>query len=354
MAIIGRPPVKKLMIENSLRERIVSGELAPGARVPTRRALASLYDAMPNTIQDALASLERDGFVVAKGNRGTYVAPKPPHLSHFALVFPVQPDSSGWGLFWGHLSDVSRRVVKEQGLKLTIYTGIHKNDPGEDYETLLDDVRNDRLAGIIFPITPFGVKGTEVLEKPGIPRVVMGTPDPTHPTMGHVDMDNASFVAKAVSYLTEKGFKSVGLLQHPRNETCLLLAELEKAGIACPTHFQQAVGLDDVKWARNSMRLLFDAGRTARPEALMVLNDNLCLPALSGIIDAGLSVPHDLEILTHTNFPWQEEFLVPVTRLGFDMEALLRVFIEELERQREGQAPKNYMLPAIFEDEIET
>lgn len=60
---------------------------------------------------------------------------------------------------------------------------------------------------------------------------------------------------------------------------------------------------------------MFDADRAVRPEALIVLDDNLCLPALSGIVDAGFSIPDDFEILTHSNFPWQEEFPVPVTRV---------------------------------------
>jgi len=68
MSELGRPPVKKLMVAHSLRDRIVSGELAPGVRVPTRRKLATFYDATLNTVQNALASLERDGFIIPKAN----------------------------------------------------------------------------------------------------------------------------------------------------------------------------------------------------------------------------------------------------------------------------------------------
>jgi len=279
------------------------------------------------------------------------VAPHPPHLSHFALIFSMQPESRSWGLYWTNLADVARRVVREHGLKLTIYTGIQKSNPGKDYEILLDDIHNDRLAGIMFSSAPFDLRGTVILDKPGIPRVVMGN-DTLYSSMGSVGLDAAGFVGKAVDYLAKKGLTSVGLLQQPGNDTRLLRAELETAGIACPSHFQQAVSLDHVHWAQNSMRLLFDADRRARPQALIVMDDNLFAPGLSGVLDAGLCIPEDLEILTHSNFPWQEASSVPVTRLGYDMDALLNQFIAELDSQREGNVPQAHILPAVFEAEL--
>ncbi|MGH7213503.1 MAG: hypothetical protein ACREIT_01885 [Tepidisphaeraceae bacterium] len=39
-------------------------------------------------VQAALTQLVRDGFVEVRSARGTFVAPRPPHLAHYGLVFP--------------------------------------------------------------------------------------------------------------------------------------------------------------------------------------------------------------------------------------------------------------------------
>lgn len=61
-----------------LRERIAaqveSGELRPGDRLPTVRALAAELGLAANTVARAYRELEQDGFVVGRGRAGTFVA----------------------------------------------------------------------------------------------------------------------------------------------------------------------------------------------------------------------------------------------------------------------------------------
>ena len=52
---------------------IVSGELKPGDKVPPVRELASDAGVNPNTMQKALAELERDGLVKSQRTSGRFV-----------------------------------------------------------------------------------------------------------------------------------------------------------------------------------------------------------------------------------------------------------------------------------------
>ena len=52
-------PIYLQLIE-SIKRRIVSGELLPGQRLPSVRDLAQTYAVNPNTAQRALSELERD------------------------------------------------------------------------------------------------------------------------------------------------------------------------------------------------------------------------------------------------------------------------------------------------------
>jgi GntR family transcriptional regulator len=55
-----------------LRERIESGELAPGARLPSITSLAQEYDLAVTTVQKAVAALKDEGLIVTSP-MGTFV-----------------------------------------------------------------------------------------------------------------------------------------------------------------------------------------------------------------------------------------------------------------------------------------
>ena len=67
-----RPPYEQL--RTHVARRAASGELAPGTRLPTVRALAADLDLAVNTVARAYRELEADGVVVTEGRRGTFVA----------------------------------------------------------------------------------------------------------------------------------------------------------------------------------------------------------------------------------------------------------------------------------------
>ena len=64
-------PIYLQLIE-SIKRRIVSGELLPGQRLPSVRDLAQTYAVNPNTAQRALSELERDGLVYSERTAVSY------------------------------------------------------------------------------------------------------------------------------------------------------------------------------------------------------------------------------------------------------------------------------------------
>jgi len=74
-----------LEIAESIRRMIVSGELAPGDRLPPVRELASRWACTPGTISRAYAELSREGLVVSHRGSGTRVAQS-----------PLQPEPPAW------------------------------------------------------------------------------------------------------------------------------------------------------------------------------------------------------------------------------------------------------------------
>lgn len=56
-----------------IKFRIISGELAPGARLSAVRDLASEAGVNPNTMQRAMQELEREGLVYSQRSSGRFV-----------------------------------------------------------------------------------------------------------------------------------------------------------------------------------------------------------------------------------------------------------------------------------------
>ena len=64
----GDSPIYAQLMDQ-LRRRIVSGDLPPGARLPSVRDLAAQAGVNPNTMQRAMAELERLGLVYSRALR---------------------------------------------------------------------------------------------------------------------------------------------------------------------------------------------------------------------------------------------------------------------------------------------
>ena len=68
----GDRPIYAQLVER-LRLRIVTGEYPPGERLPSVRELAEQAGVNPNTMQRAMAELERTGIVFSQRTSGRFV-----------------------------------------------------------------------------------------------------------------------------------------------------------------------------------------------------------------------------------------------------------------------------------------
>ena len=70
--ILDSRPIWQQLTEQ-IRRRIVTGEYAPGGRLPSVRELAAEAGVNPNTMQRAMAELEQEGLLVGGGTLGKFV-----------------------------------------------------------------------------------------------------------------------------------------------------------------------------------------------------------------------------------------------------------------------------------------
>lgn len=96
---------RRVGLEHALRHAIRSGQLEPGAAVPSTRTLAADYQLSRSTVVAAYEQLGIEGYLVSSQGSGTIVAPRPqpptrihrpdpPNLSYSVDFRPGEPDAS--------------------------------------------------------------------------------------------------------------------------------------------------------------------------------------------------------------------------------------------------------------------
>lgn len=84
----GRPHFRQLA--DLLRDRILSGELAPGDVLPTQATLAAEHDLSVTTIREAIDVLRSEGLVESVRGKGVFVRTRPPVRKHSSARYADQ------------------------------------------------------------------------------------------------------------------------------------------------------------------------------------------------------------------------------------------------------------------------
>jgi GntR family transcriptional repressor for pyruvate dehydrogenase complex len=78
---VARPRGLADQIVRALQARIETGELAPGARLPTEQALGQRFGVSRAVVREAIARLKADGYVATRQGAGAFVAGEPGRAS---------------------------------------------------------------------------------------------------------------------------------------------------------------------------------------------------------------------------------------------------------------------------------
>lgn len=349
----GRPPTRQRAIISELRRGLLAGRWPPGGRLPTRREFCAEFDASMITVQQALDQLVAEGFVEARGRNGTFVVDRPPHLFSVVLAFPVSAVTSRQNRFWAALEEEALRL-RQSSFDIHVHHEIDSHPGNAMHNALAAAVENGRFAGLIFPSSPHDLQRSPLLKAPGVARVAIMSATDEFPNIGAVILDGASWRQKALDHLVARGRRRIALLTTPRLESTGWESAFASRGLELRPYWIQSTALSAVESARNLAHLLFRPGRDEHPDGLIITDDNLVEAATGGVVAAGVRVPTDLEIVAHCNFPWPTPSVVPARRLGFDARLVLAACLNLLARQRAGEPPTGTLVPAVFEDELDT
>ncbi|MEM6551947.1 MAG: GntR family transcriptional regulator [Planctomycetota bacterium] len=356
-----QPDANARTVANGLRGRILAGDWQPGAQLPTWSTLETDFNVARTTLAKAVRQLKRDGFVYSRSTRGMYVSDHPPHLCRYALAFRHHPQEPGWLRFWWALANqatawntqnapANAHPAPDHHSRIVPFFGVSGPEDSDNHRKLLKEVEADRLAGIIFVGHPPEIS-PKLLEHPWLAKVAITTSPAAH-RLPRVFPDRQSFVDRSLQQLSNQHAQRVAILTNGHPGFDAYDAAIADAGLQSQPHFRVAASLSDPNSAKHIVQLLLDRPADQRPDALIITDDNLVESALAGVLASGVSMPNDLQVVAHCNWPIETRTRLPITRLGFDAAAVLRTAMQHVEALRHDQpVPDATPVPAVFEDQ---
>lgn len=340
----GRPPVRREALLELLRRQIVSGRAAPGTKLPSRAALMAAHCISSITVQRTFDQLREDGFIVSRGKGGTWVSEHPPHLCRYGLAFASHP---GDGMHWRGLDRALSRAAAEADpdapWSWAEYFDTDQTHESSSLQRVADDVAAGRLTGIISASGGTALLGMLRRQFPDLPLVTVSS-DVADVEVPSVLLDLRSFFREALDGLDKRRRRRVAILTGVRYPQAVLKSvlanEVPKRGMQVEPYWVQQIALTDPVTARGVMHLMMQGNARARPNALIVADDNLTEQALAGIADAGARIPRDIAVVSEANFPLPRSAGRPVHRIGFSSAEILHACRTLVDRQRSGGAKK--------------
>ena len=185
-------------IASQLRRQIINAHYRPGEILPTRAVLCQRFGTTAVTLQKAFARLKEDGFIVTNGRHGSRVAERPPHLSRFGLVFRgvptknLQPDfNQNWTFFQAAFAQVATQLRSQTAdLELVPFYGVDERLESGDAHRLMEEVRHERLAGVIFIDPPWWLGSVPAFQNSTVPCISFATA-PFYPPCPFIRRDGA-------------------------------------------------------------------------------------------------------------------------------------------------------------------
>jgi DNA-binding LacI/PurR family transcriptional regulator len=353
--------MKRDAITKALRAKISSGDYPPGSRIPIREELLEIYDASKGTLQTAINTLVEEGFLEACGSKGMIVAERPPHLFRMGMTIPGG-DSGSIDSIWPLFERTINELKKEGSpFDFDIYRGIGKESDEESWTRLLEDMENRRLAGLFFN-NPKNVsrKSFHALCESGVPIAAFAKADefPGEEFL-RFKYDWSLLLRSALKRVKAAGRRRAALLANTefnREQMEFFKRELASSELESrPEDFQAAtLSPQAIAWASNITRSVFRGPASERPDALVVLNENLLPFALEALLSLSLKPGVDVEVVSHCNFPASTPPPSGTSRIGFDARATLRAVFKRLDLANRGKkADGGNAIEPIWENDYE-
>jgi DNA-binding LacI/PurR family transcriptional regulator len=306
-------------IHARLQQRILGGEWAYGAMLPSEHELGVEYDISRGTVRQVLAELEKEGLIRRERGRGTFAAhlPRPElvaglHSRSISFIVPYVRDSFIPTILLGVES-----VARASGF-VVLFNHV-ENSPEKQEDALRLAIQQGVAGIILYPVnsTDIGVVLSDLVQRK-VPLVLVDRYLRTLAT-DYVTSDNFGGGLSATQHLLRLGHRRIACLswhdaavtmEHRRTGYRQALLE---AGLPLDPDLEWEVeGYPDIDLAALAGCLQ----REPHPTALFASNDQLALATQRVARLLKIGIPSDLALVGFDNLDVAAQLDVPLTTIA--------------------------------------
>lgn len=301
-------PLARVPLYHQLAERlrVALKDRCSDDRLPTEAEYAKIFAVSIFTVRQALLVLEREGLVERRQGSGTFVREKPIPPRHVAVLLDVDVTSENLSPYFLKITREICKALKRLGLPSRAYLGdlpLGTEATGLTCQDLLDDVRMERISGLISFFTNRAPEWTDLLKTKNIPVI-----DPAYFRLDHRNDDREQeFLRGAFQYFVERDRKHIALLAWESttdgsyffSKSFMKLAG--EYGVRVDTHLMDinASGWErGMGWER--FRDMWRANEV-KPDGLIIGDDGLFDDCQRAILELGISVPGEMDVIVQSS-----------------------------------------------------
>ena len=340
-----RPATIWRTIAEHYRARILSGELKPGDRLPTARAMAKAFRTSVFSVQNAMAFLVREGFISRGHACGTTVLERVERLTRVGVVVWT----GAWipETYWKAATLLAEKLEAAGCRPVTL---LERRDEAAGIGHLLESIRALDIQGVVALDAPDGA--LEALSRTRVPLVA------SSPALKNrrVELGSSGFCDLVVRAALDAGRRRPALVtSFPEAHFREFRACAAKAGLRVPAANLAAIrGFNENGLAENARRA-FDAVRRLlarpagkRPDALAVFPDDVLPGVVQAVYASGLRVPEDLLLVLYRNRGVEKFVSLPAVWIDADVDAMASAMVDMLGRVFLGETVRPVKIPCTL------
>ncbi len=322
---------KYQVLSELLREQIQSGQLLPGAALPTYNSLRAEHGMTISTIERAYGILEQEGLIERRHGRGIFVTqPKRTFTGNIGLVGSEGFFGKSAFAFNQSIMEGIEKYTEENNLRVMLL-GNCKN---------LDKELSRQVDGVLLYNIEYHQERLKNLPA-SLPRISMFIKGSE---ISNVVVDDYEAAKIAVRHLVSRGHRKIACLM----EKCLSIPTLRfngyrdalaEEGIDYQANWARitdfvCLGPNQstyLTWGRDTMKQWIEEDwAESGCSALLVQNDNAAIGAMQVLQEFGIRVPKDVSImgfdgteLCHHVTPRLSSVKIPLAEIGYTATKML-------------------------------
>lgn len=349
----GKPKYFTLMEE--LKEKIISGRIQPGEKLPSENQFTVQYSLSRHTVRKALSLLEQEGYIEACHGKGTFCSEKMRHMKKSRNIAVVTTYISDY--IFPRLIQGMDNVLSEQG-----YSIILKNtgNSRQKEAKCLEELFQKDIDGLIIEPSKSQLSCRhpglyENLEKYQIPYIFIQGIYTEMKDKPHILMDDARGGYLVTKYLLEQGhrwitgfFKADDIQGIQRHKG--YVRALQEAGIPYDPDLVVWFHTEDRR-SKPSMMVKEMVKTGSLPHGIVCYNDQIAVQVIESLEDCGLQVPKDISVTGYDNSLYAQRG-TGITTIAHPQERLGEMAAELILEKINGVSEEDSKVERLIQPEL--